>query len=1114
MLSKRHRNAGIAALTAAISLALAAGLSGVAPTTASASPGEVAVQAGSAVGGVHQVTLITGDRVTVDGKGKVVGFEPGRGRTGIPVQTYTEGGHTHVVPRDAHGLIAEGKLDRRLFDVTELGRAESRRVYGDGLRLIVEYGGGSAGPGARRAVRGGDGTEVSRSLKALNADAVTVSAKSTPELWETLTSGEDGRARAAASGISRIWLDGIRRANLETSAGRIGAPKVWQSGYEGAGVKIAVLDSGVDGEHPDLKGRVVAARNFSDSPDSEDRDGHGTHVAATAAGSGAGSNGRYRGVAPKAGIINGKVLGDDGRGGTESGIVAAVDWAVAQGADIVNLSLGGRDTPEIDPVEAQINKVTAEKGVFFAVASGNSGPNSIGSPAGADGAFAVGAVDDRDKLAGFSSTGPRVGGGAAKPDVTAPGVDITAAAPGGGHQEMSGTSMAAPHVAGAAALLKQRYPHWKAKELKSALASSAEDGGHTPHEQGAGRIAADRAITQSVTTEEISLGFGKQLWPHTDDKPVTKKVTYRNHGTKDIALDLKVNPHGPDGKPVPAGFFTLGTDRVTVPAGGTASVGLTVDTRIGGDVDGHYAAAVVASGGGQTVRTTAAVEREIEMHNITFKHIGRDGKPSKSFQSNLNSLSSDWVVRSFDSSNGDTTFRLPKGEYFLEAVAPADPTEHPPVRHDIVLQPKLVVDKARTVTVDARTTKPVKITVPDAKAKAAYGVLQVNRSSPDRKQSVGQYYPVNSFSHLYVAHLGPQVTDGSLSQSWKGNWRKNSTTEYNTASGGVVKRIATGYTRAFKASEFATVKAGLGVSAKGKRAVLSANGHLPGSLVEYRNESGARPLPDTRTMYVSTVDKAKWNFAFRQEAVKPDPDGGHKTELRLESEPKTYTAGKTHQELLNTAVFGPALDRKSGFSRYGGLLSAQVPLFSDGSGSSSKDFSFESARTVLYRDGKKISENNDPLIYGEPLAIGQEAGDFKLTTSVRRAAATARVSTRIDADWTFRAPAAPTNDEAVLPISTVRFTGARVGPDSTAPAGATQTVPLQIHGAAAKGNVKSVTAHASYDGGKTWTRLKVVKDKATLKNPARGKAVALRAKVTDKQGGTAQVTVYNAFFGK
>lgn len=129
-----------------------------------------------------------------------------------------------------------------------------------------------------------------------------------------------------------------------------------------------MLDTGVDTTHDDLRTQVVAEKNFTPSPDTKDRYGHGTHVASIAAGTGAKSGGKHKGVAPEAKLLNGKVLGDNGFG-DDSGVVAGMEWAAEQGADIVNLSLGGPDSPGVDPMEAQINKLSAEKGILFAVAA-------------------------------------------------------------------------------------------------------------------------------------------------------------------------------------------------------------------------------------------------------------------------------------------------------------------------------------------------------------------------------------------------------------------------------------------------------------------------------------------------------------------------------------------------------------------------------------------------------------------------------------------------------------------------------------------------------------------------------------------------------------------------
>src|SRR5690606_38863081 len=170
-------------------------------------------------------------------------------------------------------------------------------------------------------------------------DAVQTPHRDTSELWKAVTDGD-----RTASGIDRVWLDGVRKAHLDTSVGQIGTPKAWSAGYDGKGVKIAVLDTGVDAKHPDLKNKVIAARNFTSSPNAGDKVGHGTHVASIAAGSGARSGGRYKGVAPGAKILNGKVLDDDGFG-DDSEILAGMEWAVQQGADVINMSLGGPDSP-------------------------------------------------------------------------------------------------------------------------------------------------------------------------------------------------------------------------------------------------------------------------------------------------------------------------------------------------------------------------------------------------------------------------------------------------------------------------------------------------------------------------------------------------------------------------------------------------------------------------------------------------------------------------------------------------------------------------------------------------------------------------------------------------
>ncbi|MER5214114.1 S8 family peptidase [Streptomyces sp. NPDC002838] len=1056
----------------------------------------------------HRITLITGDRVTVDSKGRVVGLDRAKGREHIPVQIRKADGHTLVIPADAARLVTSGKLDQRLFDITELGKSATRKSQAKGLKVIVGYKG--AATGAKADVR--DAGKLRQTLESLNADAVQTPHEDAPELWDAVTNGDK-----TASGIAHVWLDGVRKASLDKSVPQIGAPKAWAAGYDGKGVKIAVLDTGVDATHPDLKDQVIAAKNFTPAADATDKVGHGTHVASIAAGTGAKSGGKYKGVAPGADVLNGKVLDDNGFG-DDSGILAGMEWAAEQGAQVVNLSLGGLDTPEVDPLEAAVNKLSDEKGILFAIAAGNSGPESVGSPGSADAAITVGAVDDKDKLAAFSSTGPRLGDGAIKPDVTAPGVDTTAAAAKGsaiaqevgenpaGYLSISGTSMATPHVAGAAAILKQQHPDWKYAELKGALTGSTKAGKYNPFQQGSGRIQVDKAIKQTVIADPVSVSFGTQQWPHTDDKPVTKPLTYRNLGTKPVTLKLASTATNPKGQAAPAGFFKLSATTVTVPANGSASVDMTVNTKLGGTVDGAYSAYVTATGGGQSVRTAAAVQREVESYDVTVKHIGRDGQPTDGYSTLLFGYSGLGNGRALDvpvAGSGTTTMRVPKGTYLLDAWIAKDFVTFEGGL-DWVVQPKLSVTKNTSVTIDARKTKAAKLTVPDAQAKQRAAMI----SYFYEPAGIGLGFGLESFADVRMAHLGPEAATG-LQQTWNGQWTKGAAAEYDVATTAKVKKIKGDKVRHFKASELATVKNNLGAAAAGKTGGLYSLGLFPDDFVI--GWPVEQKLPGARTVYVSTSDKIQWSFDFDQYAGKdangnPIPDAFYTL-----GNPQTFKAGKKYTKTFNTAVFGPKLNAEFGLFREGNGIYGYVPLFADSAGhAGSSDFT--SVATTLYRNGTKVGTHDDPL-FGEKLfKVPSGDAEYKLTTSVKRSVKVAAASTRIDASWTFRSKK-PTGEQAKLPASMVRFK-AKTGLDSRVAAGKTVSIPVTVEGAAKGSNLKSLTTYVSYDYGQTWKKIQVKNGKITVKNPAKGKAISFHAKIADKKGNKSTISIYNAYYGK
>lgn len=240
--------------------------------------------------------------------------------------------------------------------------------------------------------------------------------------------------------------------------------QVWDDlGLTGKGVTIGIADTGVDINHPDIKDRILDTEDFVNESGG-DKHGHGTHCATIAIGDGAGSNGKYKGVACEAKSYIAKVLNKNGSG-TASQVVDGIEWLAEKGVDIISLSLGG----PMNPFKKDIIELTCEAawqaGIVVVAANGNSGPGSgtVGTPGGNKVIIGVGATDDKGVVTNFSSRGP-ARDAEIKPDVSAPGLDIIAGRATGTsmgspvnalYTSASGTSMATPIVAGLVALLIQ-----------------------------------------------------------------------------------------------------------------------------------------------------------------------------------------------------------------------------------------------------------------------------------------------------------------------------------------------------------------------------------------------------------------------------------------------------------------------------------------------------------------------------------------------------------------------------------------------------------------------------------------------------------------------------------
>jgi len=259
------------------------------------------------------------------------------------------------------------------------------------------------------------------------------------------------------------------------------AIKVPATSLTGAGIKVAVLDTGFDTTHPDFLGRTITKKLFASHSSPDDTHGHGTHCIGTACGPLRPTSAPRYGVAYEAEIYAGKVLGDDGFG-TDRSIIAGMDWAVEQGCEIISMSLGGEmqvgDQPSGD--YEQIGQVCLDAGTLVIAAAGNESNrpgriNPVGMPANASTIIAVGAVDRQFQPGWFSCGGINPG---QEVDLAAPGVDVLSSQPGGRHGRLDGTSMATPHVAGVAALIAQSDPKFRGWALWARLLQLVS---HLPH---------------------------------------------------------------------------------------------------------------------------------------------------------------------------------------------------------------------------------------------------------------------------------------------------------------------------------------------------------------------------------------------------------------------------------------------------------------------------------------------------------------------------------------------------------------------------------------------------------------------------------------------------------
>ncbi|WP_020524677.1 S8 family peptidase [Catelliglobosispora koreensis] len=1012
------------------------------------------------------LTLITGDEVTVV-DGQHVSVHPGPGRKDITFTTLNDGKRTRVIPGDAAKLLASGRLDPRLFDVTALLEfGYDRRDY---LPLIV-----SGGPSTA-------GLAHQRQLRSLKATAVHQDRATAAQSWRQLSSA------------SRIWLDGMRKAGpaqAKPAPGKGVSPSRAQ--LAGDGVTVAILDSGIDDTHPDLAGRVVARQNFTEPGYEDERDlsGHGTHVAATAAA-----------AAPGAKLLDGKVcvvvsLTDFPTFCGESWIVAAMEWAVGeQHAKIVNMSFGRPDHAETDPIEEAVQRLSDQYGALFVAAAGNE--KTIFTPGSADAALTVGATDSTGAVAPFSGRGPRLGDAAVKPDLTAPGVDVTAARGkdamtvpgyyGDLYTTLSGTSMAASQVSGAAAVLAQLHPDWTGSQLKAALMASARPNPvNGVFEQGAGGLDLHRAIVQSITTHPASVSFGRQAFPHTDDEVLSKELTYANHGTQPVVLHLAIA--GPE-------LFSLSAATVSVPAGGTTSVTLRAATTAASPT-GAIGGWVVATAGETVVRTAFGLDNEVESYDVTVKHIDRASGVPSWFATRL-SRHGAWSLpdTGIDSGVDTTVFRVRRGAYTLDSFISSENGS------TLMAQPRLDVDHDMTIVVDARQAQPIKITVPrpDAQAQMADASAILMH---DEGWTTGHLVGSNSPDQLFTGRIGPEQTEPKFLSRVGAQFTAagNMDSPYAYLLNFPIRgQMANGFQRDVADKDLAqvhSVYAAIGANTMGdKRAFPSISDFGAGGFYA----STFMRLPFKRTEFYNTDPGVEWLGVF---------DTFGENESRTSTwDPAYKTYSGRSGEAWNSGVFGSAFPQavmlEAPTRRIGNVMEINLSDFSDGHrrwGAASG-----TVPTVLSRDGKKLLVSDYPVWL--QAYVPPSPGTYQLET---QATHQSELSTTVSAAWTFRSGHA--DNETMLPLWGVTLQPKLDAHNSLAGGQVHRVAVTAAAQAGSKpGKLTTLCVEVSFDDGAHWIRVPVILGAAYIPHPSGSGFASLRAKVADNAGNAFEETIIRAY---
>lgn len=1080
----------------------------------------------TATGGKRvSVTLVTGDKVlvTTDTAGRSsAAVLPREDGIRPMVQTYQRGKDLYVYPDDASQAITEGKVDEQLFNVTGLIRQGYDDEHTDALPLIATYQKtvnlADSAPAAPR------GAERGPSLPAVDGVALKADKDTAATFWQDVT----GNRSRSASTLKKLWLDGKVQATLDQSTKQVHAPEAWAAGHDGKGTKVAVLDTGVDAEHPDLVNQVAASENFTNSKDTVDRVGHGTHTASTVGGTGAASGGREKGVAPGTSLLIGKVLNDQGSG-QDSWVIAGMQWAVDQQADVVSMSLGSPAIGDCtDPVAQATKELSQSTRSLFVIAAGNAGPGAetVSSPGCVPGVLTVGAVDHDDTTASFSSRGPVAVTHTLKPEIAAPGVDISAANAGGrgiyAYQSMSGTSMATPHVAGAAAIVRQAHPDWTAQQIKAALVSSARTGGKVAgaDQTGAGVLDVFGAVNQKVLAPP-AVQAGSYNWPQDASDRTTVQMPLTNTSGRDLILNLKVSGvHGNDGSDVQSDIVKLSDDRVRIPAGATAQIPLRIDptARLKDSQYGAVTGRILAAGGEVHVSVPVTLYVQPETVTLRVKLIDRDGNPATGGSSlDLVKLDIDKGERRTNAGATDQTFSVRPGDYALSSFVTSYDANKAAESVSYLARPQLRITRDTTVVLDARRAHRLSVHT-DRPSTVESTTLSYARTWDDTWLTAASLVVAHTVPGIY-ADIDGRARKGTF--EFRSTWRASGSEEgasyvYNLSypTRGPLHSDQVYRPRDSRLAQVAETWNAMGKEADYLDALFIRPDGADSDLLTV-SPFDAIHVPGTRTAYYTTGDDAWYHGAmtsFPFAAFMGDQE-------------RTYRNGERRAEEWYGGPMRPAAQRDAdgklmlAAERQGDLIGFQNALWVDGSadhwtnGGSFGDL----GNLVLKRNGQQIGVSYDP--YGV-FQVPDEDSAYELTQNLEKILSADKNwlrSTAVTTTWSFRSHREPDVYSRGLPILAPVY-DLPVDAMNTLPARSGIRVGLSVEGHAGytPGAIAAASLSYSYDGGTTWTQAPTQRRDgrwtAVLDHTgATGKQVTTKATFTDANGNAVTQTITRAY---